>query len=125
MKPAAAKLKEVIKTNQELKEKLLDQEEEMDTLKEKGDGYLAELIVEVDDLDRFYADLQLQGIQLLDIDGNPFSGSEKGSVLEPYGDRIAYLPEDVSCGMTIEVCQRGPRETSLLHLRDGAWRSAS
>ena len=97
----------------------------MDTLKEKGDGYLAELIVEVDDLDRFYADLQLQGIQLLDIDGNPFSGSEKGSVLEPYGDRIAYLPEDVSCGMTIEVCQRGPRETSLLHLRDGAWGSAS
>ena len=93
----------------------------MDTLKEQGDGYLAELIVEVDDLDRFYVDMQAKGIQLRGLDGAPFAGSEKGSVLEPYGDKIAYLPEDVSCGMTIEVCQRGPRETSLLQRRDDDW----
>jgi catechol 2,3-dioxygenase-like lactoylglutathione lyase family enzyme len=93
----------------------------MDTLKEKGDGYLAELIAEVDDLGRFYDDMQAKGIQLRGLDGEPFTGSEKGSVLEPYGDKIAYLPEDVSCGMTIEVCQRGPRKTSLLHRRDDDW----
>lgn len=93
----------------------------MDTLKEKGDGYLAELIVEVDDIERFYDDLQAKGIPLLDINGAPLPDNEKASVLAPYGDRIAYLPEDVSCGMTIEVCQRGPRETSLIHRRDDAW----
>ena len=93
----------------------------MDTLKEKGDGYLAELIAEVDDLDRFYDDMQAKGIELLDLNGEPFTGSEKGSVLDPYGDKIAYLPKDVSCGITIELFQRGPRETSLLHRRDAAW----
>ena len=93
----------------------------MDTLEEKGDGYLAELIAEVDDIDRFYDDLQAKGIPLLDINGAPLPADEKASVLDPYGDRIAYLPDDVSCGMTIEVCQRGPRETSLIHRRDDAW----
>lgn len=93
----------------------------MDTLKAKGDGYLAELIAEVDDLDRFYDDMQAKGIQLLDINGAPLADTEKGSVLDPYGDRIAYLPEDASCGITIEVCERGPRNTSLIHRRDDEW----
>ncbi len=93
----------------------------MDLLNEKGDGYIAELIVEVDDTDKYYDEMKEKGVQMLSIDGAPLDDNEKGFILEPYGDKLAYFPKDVSCGMTIEVCQRGPRETSILHQRDDNW----
>lgn len=93
----------------------------MDLLKEKGDGYVAELIAEVDDLDAYYDQVRAKGVELVDIDGSPFKNNEKCFVLEPYGDKAAYFPTDVSCGMVIEVYERGPRETSLIHQRDGTW----
>ena len=37
------------------------------------------------------------------------------------GDRAAYFPKDISCGLVIEAYERGPRQTSILHQRDEGW----
>jgi hypothetical protein len=55
-------------------------------------------------------------------DGTPIPEGEKGFVVEPYGIKGAYFPKDVSQGITIEVIQRGPKETCLLHARDKGWK---
>ena len=62
--------------------------------------------------------MKARGIQLESTDGTPLSDEEKATVLDPSGDKIAYFPREVSCGMTIEIFERGPRETSLIHQRD-------
>lgn len=94
----------------------------MDYLDEKGDGFIAELIVEVDDLDAFYDRMRARGITMVDTRGEPLDEREKAHVLAPFGDRIAYFPVGVSRGMVIEVSQRGPRSTSLIHRRDRSTR---
>lgn len=93
----------------------------MDYLTEKGDGYIAELIAEVDDLGQYYDAMKAKGIQMVDTSGAPLDDREKAHVLEPFGDRIAYFPTSVSRGMVIEISQRGPQNTSLIHKRD-AWK---
>jgi catechol 2,3-dioxygenase-like lactoylglutathione lyase family enzyme len=90
----------------------------MDYLDRKGDGYVAELIVDVDDLDGFYDRMRARGVQMVDTSGNPVDPQLKAHVLHPYGDRIAYFPTDFSAGLVVELCERGPPETSLLHRRD-------
>lgn len=92
-----------------------------DYIDQKGDGAIAELIVEVNDLSAYYDRMKSRGIQLVDTRGQPLDENEKAHVLEPYEDRIAYLPTDVSHGMVIELFQRGPEATSLLHMRDKNW----
>jgi len=94
----------------------------MDLLNEKGDGYVAELCTEVDDLSAYYDAMKAKGVQLVGIDGTPRDDSEEYYVLDPYGDKIAYFPAEVSRGLTIEIIERGPRETSILHRRDDAWK---
>ena len=42
----------------------------------------------------------------------------KSQLLEPHGDKLAYIPAEVSQGMVIEVFQRGQEATSLIHQRD-------
>ena len=93
----------------------------MDLLNEKGDGYIAELCTEVNDLGAYYDAIKAKGVQLVGIDSTPLDDNEKFYVLDPYGDKIAYFPAEVSRGITIEVIERGPRETSILHRRDDAW----
>ena len=94
----------------------------MDLLNEKGDGYVAELCTEVDDLAAYYDSMKAKGVQMVGIDGTPLDDSEKYYVLDPYGDKIAYFPAEVSRGLTVEVIERGPRETSILHRRDDTWK---
>ena len=65
--------------------------------------------------------MKSKGITLINIEGSPLNDEKKYHVLEPYGDKLSYIPSDVSCGMTIEVFERGPRETSLIHQRDDSW----
>lgn len=93
----------------------------MDLLNEKGDGHVAELCAEVDDLGAYYDSMKAKGVQMAGIDGTPLEDSEKFCVLDPHGDKIAYFPPEVSCGMTIEVIERGPRDKSILHRRDDTW----
>ena len=80
------------------------------------------MCTEVDDLAAYYDEMKAKGVQMVGIDGTPLDDSEKYYVLDPYGEKIAIFPPEVSRGMTIEVIERGPRETSILHRRDDAWK---
>jgi len=92
-----------------------------DYLARNGDGFLAEIIAEVDDLGAFYDRMKARGIHMVGTDGKPLDDRVKAHVLQPFGDRIAYFPADVSHGITIEIAQRGPRATSLIHAREASW----
>lgn len=94
----------------------------MDYLRQKGDGYVAEICAEVDDIEAYYDQVKARGVELVNIDGKPFTGGRKCFTLDPYGDKGAYFPTRASYGMVIEVYQRGPRETSILHRRDASWK---
>lgn len=96
----------------------------MDCLIEKGDGHIAELIVEVDDLAAYHDRMKARGVQMVDTGGEPVDPVAKAQVLQPFGDRIAYFPTDASRGMVIEVSERGSRGTSLIHTRDANWEDA-
>ena len=89
--------------------------------KKNGDGFIAELIVEVSDLAAYHDAVQARGIKLVDTRRPPVSDRDKADVFEPFGDRIGYLPADAVGGVTIELSQRGPRATSLIHRRDIGW----
>lgn len=87
----------------------------MDYMIEKGEGQMVELVVEVDDIASYYDSVRAKGIQLVDIGGTPIKEEEKYHTVQPYGEKIAYFPSDVACGLTIEVIERGPKETSIVH----------
>jgi catechol 2,3-dioxygenase-like lactoylglutathione lyase family enzyme len=87
-------------------------------LRKNGDGFIAELIVEVNDLGAYHDAMKRRGVKLVDTRGQPVSEREKAHVLQPFGDRIGYLPASAVGNMTIEISQRGPRTTSLIHRRD-------
>ena len=87
----------------------------MDILNEKGDGYVAELIAEVDDIAAYYDEVKAKGVHMVGLDGKPLDESKKCIVLEPHGDKIAYFPADVNRGLSIEIIERGPKETSVMH----------
>ena len=55
----------------------------MDQLHEKGEGHVSELIVEVDDLEKFYDDMKAKGVQMQNIDGTPLDDDQKCHILEP------------------------------------------
>ena len=84
-------------------------------MEKQGEGAMIELAIEVDDIGEYYDQLQAKGVELVDTNGTPFPTDSKCQVLKPFGDKIAYIPKDVACGMNIEVIERGPRETSILH----------
>lgn len=87
----------------------------MDYLIEKGEGQMTELVIEVDDLGEYYDTVLAKGVQLVDIGGKPIASDKKYDVLQPSGEKIAYFPKDAACGMNIEIVERGPRETSIMH----------
>lgn len=92
-----------------------------DYLEANGNGYIAELIAEVDDLSEFFDKMKAEGVHMVGTDGRPLDDEIKAHVLVPFGDRIAYFPSDVSRGVTLELSERGPPETSLIHARDRDW----
>ncbi len=94
----------------------------MDVLKEKGDGHVAELIAEVDDIGAYYDEVREKGVQLVGLAGTPLDEGQKCTVLQPHGDKIAYFPAEVACGLTIEIIERGPAESSIMHRLHGARR---
>ena len=84
----------------------------MDTLNRKGDGFLAEICLQVADLDSYAASVRERGVRMVNIDGSPVDSEH--CVLAPFGDKMAYFPQEVSCGMVVEVVEKGPRKTSCL-----------
>lgn len=93
----------------------------MSMLSEKGDGHPMEIIAEVDDIGRYVDTVKAKGITMVNIDGSPLDDTEKSYVQQTSGEKIAYFPQDMSRGMTIEIIQRGPSATSVLHRRDAVW----
>ena len=53
--------------------------------------------------------MKAKGVQMLNIDGSPLDS--KNCVLEPYGEKMAYFPSELTCGMIVEVVQPSPDET--------------
>ncbi len=92
----------------------------MDTLKEKGSGHPLEIIAEVDDIDAYYDLVKSRGVNMVTFDGTPLADGQKAQLIPSSGERIAYFPQEVSCGLTIEIYERGPKETSALHKRDNS-----
>jgi len=84
----------------------------MNTLRSKGDGYLGELCIGVNDLETYSETMHARGIQMLNIDGSPLDS--KNCVLQPYGEKMAYFPKEVTCGMVVAVVQPGPDATRCL-----------
>lgn len=93
----------------------------MEYLEASGDGFIAELIAEVDDLGSFFDNMIARRIHMVGTDGRQLDPAIKAHVLDPFGDRIAYFPADASQGVVLEVSERGPPETSLIHARDRGW----
>ncbi|CAN1552170.1 hypothetical protein MCEREM21A_02234 [Sphingomonadaceae bacterium] len=86
-----------------------------------GDGVIAELIIEVPSVADFYDRMAAENITLVNTRGAPVDPVAKAHVLEPFRDKIAYFPADVTGGLTIELVERGDKSTSLLEHRDRKW----
>jgi catechol 2,3-dioxygenase-like lactoylglutathione lyase family enzyme len=89
-----------------------------DELNLRGDGAMSELDIEVDNLDAAIDRTEKAGVPVVNWDGKPFANGERGWTIQPYGLRLVYLESRGSKGIPIEVYQRGPIATDLLHKRD-------
>jgi len=82
----------------------------MDRLHEKGDGYLAGISMQVRDVDTYCAGVRARGVQMLDAGGAVIGNTIHG--ISRFGDKVARFPLDVSCGMAVEIFERGPSATT-------------
>ncbi|MFT5210627.1 MAG: catechol 2,3-dioxygenase-like lactoylglutathione lyase family enzyme [Flavobacterium sp.] len=90
-----------------------------DLLKEKGDGYAMEAIIEVNDIDEFYDRMKAKGITMVNFDGSDLAAGEKSSTFANSDDRCSYFPLEVSRGLRMQIVQRG-NSASILSARDSA-----
>ncbi len=90
-------------------------------LDQHGDAVIAELIVEVPSVGDFYDLMVSKNSLLLDTGGAPVNPITKAHILEPFKDKIAYFPAELTGGLTIEIVERGDTTTSLLERRDRDW----
>jgi catechol 2,3-dioxygenase-like lactoylglutathione lyase family enzyme len=90
-----------------------------DTMDRIGKGMIFELGAQVPDIEAFSAKIASRGVQLSNIDGSAIAG---GDAIEDSasGDRFGYIPTDVSCGIRIQVFQRGDEDTSIYTVRDNS-----
>jgi catechol 2,3-dioxygenase-like lactoylglutathione lyase family enzyme len=94
----------------------------MDELGVRGDGAISELDFDVANLDAAIDRFESAGVGIVNMDGKPFPPGQRGWTLEKFGLRLVYLDPKGSHGIPIEVYQRGPESTDILHLRDRTWR---
>jgi methylmalonyl-CoA/ethylmalonyl-CoA epimerase len=78
----------------------------LDLLKEKGDGTVAEVCFEVDDIEKLYDEMKTKGVILTDMDENPLL--EKKCISSPTGNKFAYFPRELTSGTWVELIQRAP-----------------
>jgi catechol 2,3-dioxygenase-like lactoylglutathione lyase family enzyme len=77
----------------------------LDILKERGDGAVAEVCLEVSDMAAFYDEMKKKGILLTDMHWRPFKG--KKYIGSPSGNKFGYLPLEATGGTLIELLERG------------------
>ena len=75
-------------------------------LKEKGQGMMAELCFEVDDIKEFYDRMKKQGITLVDPTGRPLPAEKPYAMVPGDDNKYAYFPTDKSFGTIIEIIER-------------------
>jgi len=82
-------------------------------LKEKGQGTMFELCVEVENMDKFYDEMKTKGITLCDPTGKPLPPEKKWCSIPGDDNKYAYMPVDKTYGTTIELLERNTwtRET--------------
>jgi catechol 2,3-dioxygenase-like lactoylglutathione lyase family enzyme len=78
----------------------------LDYLKEKGQGALAELCFEVDDIKEFYNRMKKQGVILVDSLGRSLPEERPYSIVPGDDNKYAYIPVNKSFGTIIEIIER-------------------
>lgn len=98
----------------------------LDLLKQKGDGSLVELDCESPDFERSLATLETRGVNLVGMDGKtlPDGGRSNLWMIKDgrrvvAGERVGYLPLDVSHHTAIELYWEYP--TGIVRSRDASW----
>ena len=84
----------------------------MDLLHERGDGHVGSICFQVQNLKAYCDKLKAKGVQMLNVDGEPVSDSNITHA--PFGEKKAYFPASLTCGVAVEIIERGPKETSCL-----------
>jgi hypothetical protein len=102
-----------------------------DILEQQGDGAIVEVNFEAVDADYEITlqKMESRGIQMLNMDGTPLlnggliqEGVRGDDASHESGQRIAYWPESLSRGTTIEVYEKlSDDTTNLLNIRDEQW----
>lgn len=88
-----------------------------DLMKKFGKGHIFELGAQTDDIERFASKLDGFGVKLGNLDGSALPNGQVSSTLAS-GDKQGYIPTDFSCGVRINIFERGPAQTSMFHQRD-------
>lgn len=89
-----------------------------DLLTQKGNGYAAEVTVEVDDLDAYVDEMSAKGVKMCSLSQQPLPTGQQSLSIDGYGDRYCYFPLEISRGFRVKMLQRGPESTSMLNARD-------
>jgi len=70
----------------------------------EGEGCIYEICFEVDDIERFCAEMKEKGIVTVDINENPLT--DRNFLIAPSGNKYAYLSRKNTFGTRIEVLER-------------------
>jgi catechol 2,3-dioxygenase-like lactoylglutathione lyase family enzyme len=102
-----------------------------DILEDQGDGAIVEINFEAvnEDYEITLQKMESRGIEMLNMDGTPLvnggliqEGVRGDEASHESGQRIAYWPESLSRGTTIEVYEKLSSDTTnLLNIRDEQW----
>ena len=79
----------------------------LEILEEQGEGTMAELCLEVSDIEKCYDELKERGIILTDMHGKPLIDKKYVKARNKW----AYLPRNATFGTWIEFLERGSAET--------------
>ena len=78
-------------------------------LKNKGQGTMFELCVEVENMKDFYDEMKRRGITFVDSAGRPLLPEKPYCMIPGDDNKYAYLPTDKTFGTTIELLERCTR----------------
>ena len=79
----------------------------LEYLKDEGEGAIAEISFQVEDIVKFYDEMKTRGVSPVDMLGNPLKDKY---VLSSSGNKYLYLPRKDALGTLIEVLERTRKE---------------
>jgi catechol 2,3-dioxygenase-like lactoylglutathione lyase family enzyme len=102
-----------------------------DILDELGDGALVEINFDLgNEYEKALQDLSVRGVEMLSMDGSPLrdggvidEGVFEGGEIQNAGQRIAYFPNELTRGTTVEYYEVLSHDKgSLIYERDHVWK---